>query len=83
MYQSITKRFILVFMLLIIGVSLSSAEELKLLREKSFSAKDWDNVYVNASGADIKVESWDKQETYVKIFGNRRAEEKLELRIEQ
>ncbi len=87
MYQtiehSIIKKFLLVFILLILGASLLSAEELKLLREKSFSAKDWDNIYVNASGADVKVESWDKQETYVKIYGNRRAEEKLELRIEQ
>ncbi|MFA5806228.1 MAG: DUF4097 family beta strand repeat-containing protein [Melioribacteraceae bacterium] len=87
MYQTIEqllfKRFLLVFVLMILGASLSSAEELKLLREKSFSAKDWDNVYINASGADVKVESWDKQETYVKIFGNRRAEEKLGLRIEQ
>ena len=87
MYKSIEqvlfKRFLLMFVLMILGASLSSAEELKLLREKSFSAKDWDNVYVNASGADVKVESWDKQETYVKIFGNRRAEEKLDLSIEQ
>ncbi len=81
--QSLFERFLLVFVLMILGASFSSAEELKLLREKSFSAKDWDNVYVNASGADVKVESWDKQETYVKIFGNRRAEEKLGLRIEQ
>ena len=81
--HSIIKKFLLVFILLILGVSLSSAEELKLLREKSFSAKDWDNVYVNASGADVRIDSWDKQETYVKIFGNRRAAEKLELSIEQ
>ena len=87
MYQSIEqllfKRFLLIFVLMILGASLSSAEELKLIREKSFSAKDWDNVYVKASGADVKIESWDKQETYVKIFGNRRAEEKLDIRIEQ
>ncbi|MBI5731091.1 MAG: DUF4097 family beta strand repeat protein [Ignavibacteriales bacterium] len=81
--QLLFKRFLLIFVLMILCASLSSAEELKLLREKSFSAKDRDNVYVNASGADVKIESWDKQETYVKIFGNRRAEEKLELSIEQ
>jgi len=85
MYQSIEqvlfRRFLLVLVLMVLGASLSPAEELKLLREKSFSAKDWDNV--NASGADVRVNSWEKQETYVKIFGNRRAEEKLELRIEQ
>jgi len=81
--QLLFKRILLVFILMILGASLSSAEELKLLREKSFSAKDWDNVYVNASGADVNIESWDKQETYVKIFGNRRAEEKLNISIEQ
>jgi DUF4097 and DUF4098 domain-containing protein YvlB len=81
--QSLFRRFLLVFVLIILGSSLSSAEDLKLIREKSFSAKDWDNVYVNASGADVNIESWNKQETYVKVFGNRRAEEKLNISIEQ
>lgn len=59
------------------------ADEVKLIREKTFQVKDWQNVYVNASGADIKVESWDKQEVYVKIFANRRAVEKMKMDIYQ
>lgn len=72
-----------VFMLLVLGASISLAGDLKLLQEKSFPAKDWENVYVNSSGADVKIQSWDKMETYVKVFGNQRAEEKLKISIEQ
>lgn len=63
--------------------SIASADDLKLLREKSFQVKDWQNIYVNTSGADVKVESWDKQEVYLKIFGNHRAENKMKFGIEQ
>jgi hypothetical protein len=69
--------------MLICGASLSLAGDLKLLQEKSFTVKDWENVYVNASGADVKIQSWDKMETYVKVYGNQRAEEKLKISIEQ
>lgn len=77
------KKILIVFFLIGLTSSLSYAEELRLIREKSISMKDWQNVYVNASGADVKVESWDKQEVYVKIFGNRRAEEKMNFDIYQ
>ncbi len=71
------KRLIFIIALFVVVSAPSFAEELKLIREKSFSVKDWQNVYVIASGADVKLESWDKQEVLVKIFSNRRAEEKM------
>jgi len=80
---SLVKKIITVFFLIGITSSLSFADELRLIREKTFQMKDWQNVYVNASGADVKVESWDKQEVYVKIFGNRRAEEKMKFDVYQ
>jgi len=72
-------------LLFLIGLtsSISLADNLRLIREKSFQVKDWQNVYVNASGADVKVESWDKEEVYVKIFANRNAEEKMRFDIYQ
>jgi len=71
--------------LFLIGLtsSVSFADNLRVIREKSFQVKDWQNVYVNASGADVKVESWDKQEVYVKISANRNAEEKMRFDIYQ
>ena len=69
---TLAKGIITVLFLIGITSSLSFADELRPIREKSFQMKDWQNVYVNASGADVKVESWDKQEVYVKIFANRR-----------
>ena len=77
------KKMPVVILLIMVTTSLLFADNLKLIREKSFSMKDWQNVYVNASGADVKVESWDKQEVYVKIFANSRAESKMRFDIYQ
>ncbi|MBA4407027.1 hypothetical protein C0389_07125 [bacterium] len=80
---SLWRRILTLFCLLGLVSSITFADELRLIREKSFQMKDWQNVYVNASGADVKVESWDKQEVYVKIFSNRRAEEKMTFNVYQ
>ncbi len=82
-YYTFRIRLLNVIMLLAFCASLSFAGDLKLLQEKSFAAKDWENVYVNSSGADVKIQSWDKMETYVKVYGNQRAEEKLKISIDQ
>jgi hypothetical protein len=76
-------KFLLILIITLMAASISLADSLKLIKEKSFQVKDWQNLYTKASGADVKVESWDKQEVYVKIFANRRAEEKMKFDIFQ
>ncbi|MHB9041024.1 MAG: DUF4097 family beta strand repeat-containing protein [Melioribacteraceae bacterium] len=80
---NLLKKMLVVISLIMISASLSLADNLKLIREKSFQVKDWQSVYVNTSGADVKVESWDKPEVYVKIFANSRAESKMKFDIYQ
>lgn len=69
--------------ILFLFASTINAKELKLIKEKTFSVKEWQNLYTEASGADFKVESWDKQEVYIKIFANQKAEEKLNFYVDQ
>jgi Putative adhesin len=76
-------RFSLILFLFVLGAGITSADGLKLIKEQTFSVKDWENVYVNSSGSNVKIESWDKSEAYIKIFGNRNAEEKMKFTIEQ
>jgi hypothetical protein len=73
----------LLSLLVVISNSSILAEELKLIKEKSITANPGEKLYVEASGANIKVEGWDKNEVYVKIFGNKRAAEKMEFKIDQ
>lgn len=77
-----SKVFMLIGTILLL-TSVVFASDQKILIEKSIQMRDWEKIYVNASGADVKVESWDKQEVYVKIFGNRQAEEKINYDIYQ
>ena len=77
------KKLILILALTILATSFSFGKELKTIQEKTFSVKDWENLYVNAESADIIVTSWDKQEVYVKVSANQKAEEHLKLKIEK
>ncbi len=75
--------FLLVLGIVLVGATSLFADSLKLIREKSLQTQPGETLYVDASGADVKVVSWDKNETYVKIFGNRKAEEKMHFEIEK
>jgi DUF4097 and DUF4098 domain-containing protein YvlB len=69
-----------VALILMVGIILSSnlyGQELKVLHEKSFPIESGKTLKVDVSTGDIKVTSWDKDEVYVKISGNKRAEEKV------
>lgn len=72
-----------VVLFIVFGSSVMLGGEVRLIKEKNFSVKDWQNLYVQASGADVKVDSWDKPEVNIKIFGNKRAAEKMEFDIYQ
>lgn len=76
------KLFVLL-LLTVLNSSVIGGEDLRLLKEKNFSVKDWQNLYVKAGGADVKVESWNKLEANIKIYGNRRAADKMEFEIYQ
>ncbi len=76
-------KFLIIMIISLISATISFADSLRLIKEKTFQVKDWQNLYVKASGADVKVESWDKPEVYVKIFANKRAEDKMKFDIYQ
>jgi hypothetical protein len=83
---SITKKILLILLIALFGSAFSTnifADNLKLIKEKSISVKPNETLVIDASGADIKIDSWNKDEVYVKIFGNRKAEQKMEFTIER
>ncbi len=57
--------------------------KLELIREKSFKTTDGKNLTVEASGGDVKINSWDKSEVTVKIYGNDRAKETMKFRLDE
>ncbi len=59
------------------------AFESHIIIEKTLKAKPGESLYVKGSGADVKISTWDKDEAYVRILGNRRAEEKMEFYVER
>lgn len=59
------------------------AQNLKLLKEKSFNIQPGKILHVNFASGDIKVTSWDNNEVNVKIFGNSQAEKKVKFEISE
>ena len=52
---------------------------LKILHEKTFHISPGKELKLDASVGDVIITSWDKSEVYVKILGDKKAEEKIEF----
>ena len=59
------------------------ADNLKVLHEKTFDVQPGQRLNVEASVADIKITTWDKNEFYIKVLGNDRAEDKIRFIFEK
>jgi DUF4097 and DUF4098 domain-containing protein YvlB len=57
------------------------ANSLKVIKEKTFPISQGKDLKVDASSGDIIVSSWDKNEVYIKILGNEKAEEKVKFKF--
>jgi DUF4097 and DUF4098 domain-containing protein YvlB len=64
------------------SMSLSSNDDLQLIKEKSFNISPGKNLLVDISSGDVKVTYWDKDEVYIKVFGNENAMEKMNFTME-
>jgi hypothetical protein len=80
-FRKIELLFLLVAAIILIGTTSIFASNLKLIKEKSIQTKPGENLSVDASGADIKVETWDKNEAYVKISETEKQKKKCILRL--
>ena len=81
--RAASAKLFAVLLFIVFSSSIVFGEDLRLLKEQNFSVKDWQNLYVKASGADVKVNSWDKSEVNIKIYGNKRAASKMEFEVYQ
>jgi DUF4097 and DUF4098 domain-containing protein YvlB len=60
----------------------SAYAELKLLHERTFPTVSGKQIKMDVSPGDVYISTWDKNEVYVKISGNRKAEEKVRFTFE-
>lgn len=79
-YKRITLFSLLFFALLAPGVFASG--DLRVLQEKTFPTTAGKQLRVDVSPGDVIIYTWDKNEVYVKITGNRKAEEKVRFSFE-
>lgn len=56
---------------------------LRLIHEKTFDVSPGEVLEVEAYAADVKIDTWDRNEVNVKIYGNRKAEKEIEYSVER
>jgi Toastrack DUF4097 len=56
--------------------------DLQTLQEKTFSIQPGKNLKVEAVGGDVTITTWDKPEVYIKVLGNDKARDKMDISFE-
>ena len=80
------KKYGIIFFLIITSFLIMQTTlkgEGRIIKEKTFSVNQGETISIEPSGADVKIKSWDKNEAYVKIIGNKRAEDRMNFIIEK
>jgi hypothetical protein len=57
--------------------------KMELIKEKNLPTQEGKNLYLSTSAGDVRINSWDKNEVQVKIFGNERAKNKMNFNVEE
>ncbi len=78
------KRHILfLFLLIFLFAITSSAQSLRTLHEKTFDVKSGELLEVESDVGDFKIKTWDKDQVYIKVYGDDDAEDDVEFKFEK
>ncbi len=69
-----------IFILLVAYTNLFG-RELKIIEERTFSISPGNNLKLDVTSGGVSITSWDKDQVYIKILGNEKAEEKIKFRF--
>jgi DUF4097 and DUF4098 domain-containing protein YvlB len=76
------KSAILFILICFVSVPLY-AQSLELLHDKNFDVSTGELFELEASNGDVNIESWDKNSLSIKVYGNSKAEDKIEFTFEK
>ena len=69
-----------IFVLLVSYTNLLG-KDLKIIEERTFSISPGNDLKLDVTSGGVSITSWDKDQVYIKILGNEKAEEKIEFRF--
>lgn len=61
----------------------ADVKHLGVLHEKTFKVKEGQRLELYASMGDVKIDTWDKDELYVKVYGSSKVEKRFEFTFEE
>ena len=74
---------IIIALLSLIFYANAFAKGMGVLHEKTFNVNPGETLWLDSDCGDVNLSTWDKDELYVKIYGNSRTEEYIEFSFEQ
>jgi len=80
------KKLLWIFILAFLSFLFCSnafAGGLKVLHEKSFNVNPGETLELESESGDIVISTWSKNEVFVKVYGNRKAEERVDFSFER
>ncbi|MBU1100896.1 MAG: DUF4097 domain-containing protein [Bacteroidetes bacterium] len=75
--------FVLAAVVIVVFSFSSLNAQKRIIVEKTFNVSAGQQLKVEAEGCDLKVDTWNKNIVEVKVYGNSRAEDKLDFEFEQ
>ncbi len=85
--MKIATKYLLISLFLVglisnLSIAANKKDDIKVIKEKSFPIAAGKNLVVSTSSGDVEITKWDKDEVYVKVWGNENAEEKFRYDFE-
>lgn len=77
-------KIVVIIVLLLLGSIISSTDTFgQTIHEKTFSVSPGQQIELASDLGDVRIRTWNEDEVYVKITGNRKAAEKIDFDFEQ
>jgi len=68
-------------LILLVSYTNSFGKDLKTIEERTFSISPGNDLKLDVTSGGVSITSWDKDQVYIKILGNEKAEEKIKFRF--
>lgn len=72
-----------IFLFVLILSNVVFSQSLRTIHEKSFDVNKGELLEIQSDVGDIKIKTWDENTVYIKVYGNRKAEEDVDFHFEK
>ena len=76
------RTYLIIIVTILFVTGINAARDLKLLYEKTYHISPGKELKVETSIGDVMISTWDKDEVYINVFGNQKAQDDVEFNFD-